>query len=68
MNSFDINRFGRALRWMISVNFRSLLMWTLGLTLGVAMGELMVRAMIQTTTPQETHTQAFWVDSLWFTS
>jgi hypothetical protein len=38
---------------MISVNFRSLLMWTLGLTLGVAMGELMVRAMIQTTTPQE---------------
>ena len=56
MNSFDINRFGRALRWMISVNFRSLLMWTLGLTLGVAMGELMVRAMIQTTTPQETHT------------
>ena len=53
MNSFDINRFGRALRWMISVNFRSLLMWTLGLTLGVAMGELMVRAMIQTTTPQE---------------
>lgn len=56
MNSFDINRFGKALRWMICVNFRSLLMWTLGLTLGVAMGELMVRAMIQTTTPQETHT------------
>ncbi len=56
MNSFDINRFGKALRWMICVNFRSLLMWSLGLTLGVAMGELMVRAMIQTTTPQETYT------------
>lgn len=54
MNSFDINRFGKALRWVISVNMRSLLMWTLGLILGVAMGELMVRAMIQTTTPQET--------------
>ncbi|SEA50892.1 hypothetical protein SAMN05216462_1586 [Xylanibacter ruminicola] len=53
MNSFDINRFGRALRWMISVNFRSLLMWTLGLTLGVAMGEMMVRAMMHATTPQE---------------
>ena len=54
MNSFDINRFVKALRWVISVNMRSLLMWTLGLILGVAMGELMVRAMIQTTTPQET--------------
>ena len=52
MNSFDINRFGRALRWVISVNFRSLLMWTLGLTLGVAMGELLMRAIIQTTTPE----------------
>ena len=54
MNSFDINRFVKVLRWVISVNMRSLLMWTLGLILGVAMGELMVRAMIQTTTPQET--------------
>ncbi len=53
MNSFDINRFGKALRWMISVNFRSLLMWTLGLTLGVAMVEMMVRAMMHATTPQE---------------
>lgn len=56
MNSIDINRFGKALRWVISVNFRSLLMWTLGLILGVFLGETMVRAMITTTTPQETHT------------
>ena len=56
MNSFDINRFGKALRWVISINFRSLLMWTLGLILGVFLGETLVRAMITTTTPQETRT------------
>ena len=48
MNSFDINRFGRALRWMISVNFRSLLMWALGFTLGVFLGELMLLPVIRT--------------------
>lgn len=53
MNSFDINRFGKALRWVISVNFRSLLMWTLGLILGVFMVEMMVRLMMHATTPQE---------------
>ena len=53
MNSFDINRFGKALRWMISVNMHSMLMWTLGLILGVFMGEMMVRLMMHATTPQE---------------
>ncbi len=48
MNNFDMTRFGKALRWKISVNFRSLLMWTLGFTLGVFLGELMLLPLIRT--------------------
>ena len=56
MNSFDINRFGRALRWMISVNMHSKLMWALGLILGVFLGEMMVLGIFRSTEPVGTHT------------
>ncbi len=56
MNSFDINRFGKALRWVISVNFRSSLMWALGLMLGVFLGEMMILGIFRSTEPVGTHT------------
>ena len=41
MNSFSINRFGNTLRWVLSTNFRSLLMWTIGAALVVFMCEML---------------------------
>ena len=35
MNSFSFNRFGKTLRWVMAVNFRTLLMWTIGFFAGV---------------------------------
>ena len=40
MNSFSINRFGKTLRYVLSTNFRSLLMWTIGAALVVFMCEV----------------------------
>ena len=40
MNSFSINRFGKTLRWVVSVNFRKLLMWTIGAALVIFLGEM----------------------------
>ena len=33
MNSFNIKRFGQALRWVIAVNYRTMLLWTTGIAL-----------------------------------
>ena len=41
MNSFSINRFGKTLRYVLSTNFRSLLMWTIGAALVVFMCEML---------------------------
>ena len=35
MNSFSFNRFGKTLRWVMAVNFRTLLMWTIGSVVAV---------------------------------
>ncbi len=40
MNSFSFNRFGKTLRWVLAVNFRTLLMWTIGASLAVFLGEM----------------------------
>ena len=48
MNSFDINRFGKALRWILSVNLRSWTMWTLGFTFGVFLIELLMLILLPT--------------------
>ena len=48
MNSFDINRFGKALRWILSVNLRSWTMWTLGFTFGVLLIELLMLILFPT--------------------
>ena len=40
MNSFSFNRFFKTLRWVLGVNFRKLLMWTIGSVLAVFMGEM----------------------------
>ena len=40
MNSFSINRFGKTLRYVLSTNYRSLLMWTIGAALVVFMCEV----------------------------
>ena len=41
MNSFSINRFGKTQRYVLSTNFRSLLMWTIGAALVVFMCEML---------------------------
>ena len=45
MKSFDINRFGKTLRWVVGVNIRSLLIWSLGYVVGVFLGEQMFFAL-----------------------
>ena len=40
MNSFSFNRFFKTLCWVLGVNFRKLLMWTVGSVLAVFMGEM----------------------------
>lgn len=40
MNSFSFNRFGKMLRWVLSVNFRMLMAWTVGSFGAVFMLEL----------------------------
>jgi hypothetical protein len=42
MNSFSINRFAKTLRWVLSVNYRKVLVWTIGAVLAVFMGELVI--------------------------
>jgi len=42
MNSFSFNRFGKTLRWVMAVNSRTLLMWTIGSVVAVFVGELMM--------------------------
>ena len=41
MKSFSFNRFCKMFRWYLSVNLRSLLMWTGGYVIAVFLGELM---------------------------
>ena len=45
MNTFSFNRFGKTLRWVMAVNFRTLLMWTIGSVVAVFVGELMTAEM-----------------------
>ena len=45
MNSFDIKRFGKTLRWVVSVNFRKLLLWFTGSVLAVFLGEILFQQM-----------------------
>ena len=45
MNRFNINRFGRTLRWVVSVNFRKLLLWFAGSVLAVFLGEIIFKVM-----------------------
>ena len=45
MNSFSFNRFGKTLRWVMAVNSRTLLMWTIGSVVAVFAGELMTAEM-----------------------
>ena len=46
MNSFSLNRFGKTLRWVVSVNYRSLLMCTIGSALGVFLYEVMMQMIV----------------------
>ena len=45
MNNFDINRFGKTLRWVLSVNFRKLLLWFIGSIVAVFLGEILFQFM-----------------------
>ena len=45
MNSFDIKRFGQTLRWVVSVNFRKMLLWFTGSVLAVFLGEILFQEM-----------------------
>ena len=53
MNSFSINRFGKTLRWVVSVNFRKLLMWTIGAALVVFLGEMLLFKLGAAKTPKD---------------
>lgn len=46
MNSFSFNRFGRMLRWVLSVNFKRMLGFTIGGALGWFLAELIMIKMI----------------------
>ena len=39
MKQFNFNRFSQTLRWVVGVNFRNLMIWSLGYTVGVFLGE-----------------------------
>ena len=43
MKTFDFNRFCKTLRWVLSVNRRKLLMWTVGTAVGVFIGEMAIK-------------------------
>ena len=45
MNGFNMNRFGYTLRWVVSVNFRRLLLWFTGSVLAVFLGEILFQEM-----------------------
>ena len=45
MKRFNINRFGKTLRWVVSVNFRKLLLWFAGSVLAVFLGEIIFKVM-----------------------
>ena len=45
MNGFNINRFGKTLRWVVSVNFRKMLLWFTGSVLAVLLGEILFKMM-----------------------
>ena len=45
MKRFNINRFGKTLRWVVSVNFRKLLLWFAGSVLAVFLGEILFNMM-----------------------
>ena len=53
MNSFSINRFGKTLRWVVSVYFRKLLMWTIGAALVVFLGEMLLFKLGAAKTPKD---------------
>ena len=45
MNSFNITRFGQTLRWVIAVNYRTMLLWTTGIALITFIVELYILKM-----------------------
>lgn len=45
MNSFNITRFGQTLRWVIAVNYRTMLLWTTGIALIFFIVELYILKM-----------------------
>jgi len=45
MNSFNIKRFGQTLRWVIAVNYRTMLLWTTGIALITFVVELYILKM-----------------------
>lgn len=52
MKRFNINRFGKTLRWVVSVNFRKLLLWFAGSVLAVFLGEIIFNVMNPYVNPQ----------------
>lgn len=45
MNSFNITRFGQTLRWLMAVNYRTMLLWTTGIALITFIVELYILKM-----------------------
>ena len=51
MNSFSINRYGKTLRWVVSVNYRKLLMWSIGVAMVVFAVEMILLKTDQNSSP-----------------
>lgn len=62
MNSFNIKRFGQTLRWLIAVNYRTMLLWTTGIALITFVVELFL--LKDASIPEELIGNSFGISSM----
>lgn len=65
MNSFNIKRFGQTLRWVIAVNYRTMLLWTTGIALITFVVELLI--LRNASCPEELINDSFEISSMFMT-
>lgn len=65
MNSFNIKRFGQTLRWVIAVNYRTMLLWTTGIALITFVVELFL--LKDASCPEELIDNSFGISSMFMT-
>ena len=65
MNSFNIKRFGQTLRWVIAVNYRTMLLWTTGIALITFVVELIL--LKDASNPRALINNSFGISSMFMT-